>query len=115
MTPVLLALAIVLPQRTVTADEAKTLVGKDAKVCGTVKSARYASRSSRKPTFLNFDKPYPDQVFTVVIFEEDRAKFDKPEEKFRDKDICVTGKVQEFRGTPEIVATDPKQITEWKK
>jgi len=26
--------------------------------------------------------------------------------------ICVTGKIQEKRGLPEIVVSDPKQITE---
>ncbi|PYR93582.1 MAG: hypothetical protein DMF84_09275 [Acidobacteria bacterium] len=77
-----------------TATEAKSFIGKEATVCGTVKSARYASNSNRKPTFLNLDKPYPRQLFTVVIFEDDRAKFSPPaEEQFKNKNICVTGKI----------------------
>jgi DNA/RNA endonuclease YhcR with UshA esterase domain len=112
---VIAAVALLLQPPTVTAAAAKDLIGKEAKVCGNVKSTRYASGSNRKPTFLNLDKAYPDPIFTVVIFDENRPKFDKPEEKFRDKDICVAGKIQEYRGTPEIVVTDQKQITDWKK
>jgi len=50
-----------------------------------------------------------------VIFGTDREKFGQPEVKYRDKEICVTGKIEEFRGTPEIVVKDPKQITETNK
>jgi DNA/RNA endonuclease YhcR with UshA esterase domain len=94
---------------------AKDHIGKEATVCGTVKSARYASTSNRKPTFLNLDKAFPNQIFTAVIFEENRSKFAKPpEEQFKDKAICVTGKIEEYNGTPEIVVTEPKQIEEKK-
>jgi DNA/RNA endonuclease YhcR with UshA esterase domain len=112
MTPLLLALALsVQAPATVTTDQAKALIGKEATVCGTVKSARYASNSNRKPTFLNLDKAFPDPVFTVVIFDENRSKFSPPpESQFKDKAICVTGRIQEYRGAPEIIVTDPKQI-----
>jgi len=33
-----------------------------------------------------------------------------PEDQFKDKRICVTGTIEEFRGTPEIVVTAPAQI-----
>jgi len=96
-----------------TAAEAKAHVGEQATVCGLVKSARWASASNRKPTFLNLDEAYPKQVFTVVIFEDHRAKFTPaPEDQFKDKRICVSGKIEEFRGTPEIVVTAPSQIVE---
>ena len=102
---------LALQAATLTTAEAKAHIGKEATVCGKVASARWAMNSNRRPTFLNLDAAYPKQLFTVVIFEEDRAKFvPAAEEQFKDKDICVTGKIGEFRGTPEIVVTDPKQI-----
>jgi micrococcal nuclease len=59
---------------------------------------------------LNLDKPYPQQIFTVVIWGSTRGKFGMPETDYKGKRICVTGKVAEYRGVPEIVADDPHQI-----
>jgi DNA/RNA endonuclease YhcR with UshA esterase domain len=110
-----LVIAVVLQASPLTATEAKAHVGQQATVCGKVASARWAMNSNRKPTFLNLDAAYPKQLFTVVIFEEHRGKFTPaPEAQFKDKRICVTGKIEEFRGTPEIVVSDPKQIQEQK-
>jgi hypothetical protein len=41
---------------------------------------RYAERTRGRPTFLNLDKPYPEQVFTILIWGESRAKFGAPEQ-----------------------------------
>jgi DNA/RNA endonuclease YhcR with UshA esterase domain len=49
-------------------------------------------------------------VFTVVIWGEDRSKFDKPEVTYRGQLICVTGKITSYRDIPQIVVRDPKQI-----
>jgi DNA/RNA endonuclease YhcR with UshA esterase domain len=105
------ALVALLQAPTLTAAEAKAHIGEQATICGSVKSARWASSSNRKPTFLNLDQAYPKQVFTVVIFEDNRSKFSPPpEQQFKDRNICVTGKIEEFRGTPEIIVSEPKQI-----
>lgn len=48
--------------------KAKEYVGQEATVCGHVVSARYAAVSRGSPTFLNFERPYPDHVFTAVIW-----------------------------------------------
>jgi len=93
-----------------TAAEAKDHIGDQATVCGKVASTRYAATTRGKPTFLNLDKPYPSQAFTVLIWGENREKFGTPEEKYRDKQICVTGKITEYRGAPEIVVSDPQSI-----
>src|SRR5206468_11322213 len=37
-------------------------------------------------------KPYPKPIFTVVIWTENRSKFGKPEEDYKGKQICVSGK-----------------------
>jgi hypothetical protein len=68
------------------------------------------TEAKEQPTFLNLDKPYPNQIFTVVIWGNNRSKFKTPEEDYKDKKICVTGKITAYDGLPEIIADDAKQI-----
>jgi len=98
-------------QKSLSTAEAKEHIGEVATVCGTAVSTRYASSTKGRPTFLNLDKPYPNQVFTIVIWGSARDKFGRPEVEYNEKRICVTGKIAEYRGKPEIVADDPTQIT----
>lgn len=113
---VLLAVCIVtvLPihaqTKKLTTAEAKDHVSERAIVCGQVVSARYADRSKGQPTFLNLDKPYPNEIFTILIWGENRPKFGEPETKYRDKRVCATGIIRSYRGTPEIEAGDPTEI-----
>ena len=97
-------------EKTRTAAEARQHIGAVTTVCGKVISPRYASSSRGKPTFLNLDKAFPHQEFRVVIWGSVRPKFGKPEVTYRDKNICVTGQVQSYKGAAEIIATDPQQI-----
>ncbi len=96
--------------RRLAATEAKDHIGEQATVCGKVASTRYAATTRDKPTFLNLDKPYPSQIFTILIWGESREKFGTPEEKYRDKQVCVTGKIIEYKGEPEIVVSEPQSI-----
>lgn len=93
------------------ASEAASYVGEIVEVCGEVASAAHIAAVKGSPTFLNLERPYPDQPFNVVIWETARALFDKPPERaFDGKSICVTGRVELFRGKPQIVVDDPEQI-----
>ncbi len=103
-------LSPVRAQKKLSASEAKEHFGETATVCGPVVSTRYAESSKGQPTFLNLDKPYPNQIFTVVIWGSNRSKFKTPEEEYKDKKVCVTGKITAYDGLPEIIADDPKQI-----
>ena len=97
-------------QNKLTAAQAKDHFGETTTVCGEVVTTSYADSSKGHPTFLNLDKPYPNQIFTVVIWGENRAKFGKPEEDYKGKRICVSGKITAYAGKPEIVVSDPKQV-----
>jgi hypothetical protein len=99
-----------LSAEVITAAEAKDHIGEKATVCGKVVSTHYAADIRGKPTFLDLDSPYPDQTFTIVIRGSDRAKFGEPEVTYRQKSVCVTGKIKELLGVPGIVASDPAQI-----
>jgi hypothetical protein len=99
-----------LAQSSITAMDAKNHIGEKQTVCGDVASTRYAARSRGNPTFLNLDKAYPSQVFTILIWGSDRPKFGAPEDIYPYKHICISGKISSYRGVPEIVAYDPSQI-----
>jgi DNA/RNA endonuclease YhcR with UshA esterase domain len=91
--------------------EAAKYVGKRATVCGQVASVNYAENSEGRPTFLNLDKGYPNQNFTVVIWGENRDKFSPPPEmKYAGVAICVTGTIRMSKNVAEIVVSDPSQI-----
>jgi DNA/RNA endonuclease YhcR with UshA esterase domain len=93
-----------------TAAEAKNYIGKRATVCGNVASTHYAARSKGSPTFLNLDEPYPKEIFTILIWGSDRAKFGDPESKYTNKKVCVTGLIKDYKGIPEVVVEQPSQI-----
>ena len=100
-------------QDRITPAQAASYIGKQVMVCGRGMSARYSSKSKGQPTFLNLDKPFPDHVFTAVIWGEARAKFKSPPEiLYRDKRVCVSGKVQSFKGLPQIEVNEPGQVNE---
>jgi hypothetical protein len=98
--------------QTVTAEQAKDHIGETAKVCGQVGSVHLAFKTRGQPTFVNFGRPYPHQVFTAIIWGLDRGKFGEPEQSYVNKHICVTGKITQYHGQPEIVLHSPKQVTE---
>jgi DNA/RNA endonuclease YhcR with UshA esterase domain len=107
---VVLMVGRVHAQTSISATQAKNHVGERATVCGEVASTHYAVSSRGNPTFINLDKPYPNEMFTVLIWGSDRSKFGEPEETYKSKHICVTGKISAYKGTPEIVAYEPAQI-----
>ena len=91
--------------------QARDFIGKEACVCGKVVSTKFNENGKTNPTYINLDKKYPEQVFTVMIFGQDRSNFSyKPEDFLQGKTICVKGKVTEYKGTPQIIANKEKQV-----
>src|SRR5271157_686670 len=101
---VVLWTALSYAQTSISAAEAKNHVGERQTVCGQVVSMHYAAQSRGTPTFINLDKPYPNQIFTVLVWGSDRPKFGDPADMYRNKHICVTGKIGDYKGVPEVVA-----------
>ena len=91
-------------------NEAAARAGETATVCGRVAGATFARTIPGQPTFLNLDRPYPDQPFTVVIWGDDRPGFGEPENRFTGRPICVTGLIRLHKGKPEIVVRRPGEI-----
>jgi hypothetical protein len=86
-------------------------LGDSVKVCGLVAGIRYMEQANNKPTLINLGAAYPNQLLTVVIWDDVRKQFEKvPEELFQNKTICVIGKIELFRERPQIVVKDAVQI-----
>lgn len=90
--------------------QASEHAGEVARVCGIVESATWARGVEGRPTFLNLGRPYPDQLFTVVIWGRHRHRFGTPERRFRGERICVGGRIRLHRGTAQIEVARPDQI-----
>lgn len=87
---------------------------------GQTRTVEMQVRSARKGDspicFLNSETDHRDaKNFTAIIFKEGLAKFkslgvESPEQHFKEKQIRVTGKIESYRGHPQIRIEDPKQI-----
>ena len=93
-------------------EDAVSHIGETATVCGVVASAKFEAHARSQPTLLDLGRSYPRAVFTAVIYGDNRSKFGTPETSLRGKRICVTGQISDYRGKPEIVLTDPSQLTQ---
>ncbi|MGO9314782.1 MAG: DNA-binding protein [Syntrophobacteraceae bacterium] len=103
--------SIAYAQETISPENAAKYISESKTVCGTVASAHYAAIVKKQPTSLHLNKPYPNQIFTVLIWGSDRGKFEKPPETlYSGKEICVTGMSQSYQGRPEIIVKEPSQI-----
>src|SRR3989344_8597864 len=79
----------------------KTLQGKVVDV--------YTSKSGT--VFINFEEKYPSSCFTSVIFKKNAQNMKDIINQLNDKNIYVSGMVQEYRGKPEIIINNKKQIS----
>lgn len=88
---------------------AKYHVGEKITVCGTVVSTKLVDKS--QATFINLDRQFPNQVFTIQIWKDGRQGFTyKPEEFLQSKKICVTGKVEDVKGVMSMTITNEKAV-----
>jgi hypothetical protein len=87
-------------------------IGEMATVCGVVASAKFETHARSQPTLWDLGKSYPHAIFTAVIYGDNRPKFGTPETSLRGKRICVTGQISDYYAKPEIVLTDPSQLTQ---
>ncbi len=87
------------------AAEAKSHIGMEAIVTGKVAEVNQNDRILR----FNFEKPYPNNVFTAVVFNANTNEFGEPQ-AFNGKNVEVRGTIKDYRGHPEIVITKSNQF-----
>ncbi|WP_461453489.1 hypothetical protein [Mucilaginibacter sp.] len=96
-------------QKMIAVKEVAQHINENVTVCGKVFGTKLLDGPNI--TFLDMGAAHPNQLLTVVIKSEDRSKFTgKPEDDYKDKNVCVTGTIIEFKGKPEIVLSDPANI-----
>jgi hypothetical protein len=104
----LLLTASVGQAQSLTAAQAKAHEGETATVCGAVASERTATSSRGEPTFINLDSTYPNQVFTILIWGDDRKNVG--ELPHVGSHVCVNGLIADYHGVPEIVVRSSGQL-----
>jgi len=97
-------------QQQVIPDSVQYFAGKTITVCAKVADT-FVTKSEKKITHLNFEHAYPNQTFSVTIFESDLPKFAYvPSEFLKEKNVCVTGSVKMYAGRAEIIVNSDKQL-----
>lgn len=63
-------------------------------------------------TLLDIGGYNPNQLLTIMIPGADRGKFKgQPEVDYKGRNVTVIGKLILYKNKPEIVVTDPKQLS----
>ena len=95
-------------QTKVSVDSVATHIGEKVVVCSEV----FGVKTTDKITFINVGAPYPKSPLTVIVFAKNLANFNEsPAALYYNKKICVTGKLENYHGKPQIVVTKPDEIT----
>ena len=82
--------------------------GRKVNICGTVVSTK---RSKKGNIFLNLDKKFPNQIFSITIWKDKVPNFSyQPEQELMSKQICVTGLVRDFNGVATMNVEQEEQI-----
>lgn len=94
----------------ITATQASEHVGEVALVCGVVADTHYAQASTGRPTYINFEEPFPNAPFTAIIWGSDRGSFPWDPAALLGMDICVYGEIDRYRGKPQMKLVRPEQV-----
>ena len=88
----------------ISADNANQYIGTNQKVCGQIVEVKNFSKGQ----YLNFNKNFPNQPFTLVIWNSDLANLEKIEPY---KELCVTGLIFSYKGKPQMQIKSHNQIS----
>lgn len=99
-------------QKEIQLEELSGHIGDSITVKANIYGVRYLETAKNTPTFINVGAAYPNQLLTIVIWGNVRQGLGyAPEEKPQNNGMAVvSGKVELYRGKPQIVITDPKQL-----
>lgn len=115
-TPLVIALLLLhlsycKAQTPIDVKDAYNHIGDSVTICAKIYGGIYLSKARNQPTFLNMGAAYPGQPLTVVIWGDKRKLFSyKPEEKLKNAEVCVSGRIETFNGKPQIVIQSLSQL-----
>jgi len=91
------------------AKEAAKHIGEEVTICDKIFSGKFLAGPGL--TLLDVGGSHPNEALSLVIKGDDRKKFSTaPEDKFKGQQVCITGKLIDYKGKPEIMITDTVQI-----
>ena len=94
---------------TIPAKEAAKHIGETVTICDKIYGGKFLEGPGL--TLLDMGGAHPNEVLTLLIKGDDRKKFKTaPEEAFKNKAVCVIGKVIDYKGKPELVVTEAEQV-----
>jgi hypothetical protein len=77
-------------------------------VCGVAQNEHTATSTRGKPTFIDLDSAFPYQIFSILVWDEDRPNVGAlPHTGSR---VCVTGLINYYHGVPRIVVRNSGQF-----
>lgn len=81
---------------------------KTVEICGTVVSV---FKSGKGNVFINLDKKFPNQIFSVSIWKSNLINFSYDPSELMGRVICVKGKVTSYQGVAGMSLVDEKKLT----
>lgn len=98
-----------LPEGAINTIQAKGYIGQKKTVCGTVVSTRIWK--DNKAVFINLDQKFPNQIFSATIWGNSIPNFSyEPASTLINCNVCITGVIDEYKGTPSIELKNEKAI-----
>ena len=94
--------------QTITAAQAREHDGETATVCGVAQNEHTASTTRGKPTFIDLDSSFPYQIFSILVWDEDRPNVG--ELPHTGSKVCVTGLITYYHGVPRITVKNSAQF-----
>ncbi len=80
---------------------------KNVTICAKV----YSIRATAAITQVSVGEAYPNNPLTIIVFAKNYANFTVPvEEMLKDKNICVQGKIELYKGKAQIIVEKPGDI-----
>ena len=98
-------------QKEISVEEAKDNIGETVKICTRIFNTKFEENAKGSPTFLYTSSRDSKATLSFVVWGEKRKDFDyKPEKDLKEREVCVTGKIELLKDKPIIVIDRQSQI-----
>ena len=104
--------SVVYAQTDIKIEEAKDHIGDSVHIVSKIYGVKYFADAKEPVTLINIGAAYPNQLLTAVVRKDVRGKMltEPTQENLVGKEVHLRGKVELFKGKPQIMITDPSQF-----
>lgn len=103
-------------QSEIKVEDAKNHAGETVKICTKIYGGKSIANARDTLTLLDAGKPYPDAPLRLVIKGKAQGEFVGDIVKYyQGMNVCISGKIELYKGKPEIHITEKAQIFEQMK